>query len=64
LLLHLIERKHRHFDIPIARIADQYLAYLQGMLSMDLEIASDFLVMASTLLPIKSRMRSLRETRR
>ncbi len=57
LLLHLIERNRIDiYDIPIARIADQYLAYLQGMLSMDLEIASDFLVMASTLLHIKSRM--------
>ncbi|MBP7401068.1 MAG: segregation/condensation protein A [Clostridia bacterium] len=57
LLLHLIER-HRIdiYDIPVSQITDQYLTYLQGMLSMDLEIASEFLVMASTLLHIKSRM--------
>lgn len=57
LLLHLIERNRIDiYDIPIAEIADQYLAYLQGMLSLDLEIASEFLVMASTLLHMKSRL--------
>lgn len=57
LLLHLIERNRIDiYDIPISQIADQYLAYLQTLLSMDLDVASDFLVMASTLLHIKSRM--------
>lgn len=57
LLLHLIERNRIDiYDIPISQIADQYLAYLNTLLNMDLEIASEFLVMASTLLHIKSRM--------
>ena len=43
-------------DIPISRITDQYLEYLARMEEMDLEIASDFLVMAATLLAIKARM--------
>lgn len=57
LLFHLIEKnKIDIYDIPIALITEQYLDYLQEMQEMDLEIASDFLVMAATLLHIKSRM--------
>ena len=57
LLLHLIERNRIDiYDIPISQVADQYLAYLGTLLNLDLEIASEFLVMASTLLHIKSRM--------
>lgn len=57
LLLHLI-RKHELdiYDIPIAPITQQYLEYLELMKSLDMEIAGDFLVMASTLTHIKSRM--------
>lgn len=57
LLLHLIrESKIDIYDIPIAEVTDQYLQYLSLMESLDLEIAGDFLVMAATLLEIKSRM--------
>ncbi|KRW91932.1 chromosome segregation protein ScpA [Alicyclobacillus tengchongensis] len=57
LLLHLI-RKHEVdiYDIPIASITDQYMEYLHEMETWSLEIASEFLVMAATLLSIKSRM--------
>ncbi len=44
------------YDIPIVEITDQYMDYLFAMQEMDLEIASEFLVMASTLLHIKSRL--------
>ncbi|MCS6831055.1 MAG: segregation/condensation protein A [Armatimonadota bacterium] len=57
LLLHLVrENKVSVTDIPIAVITDQYLEYLRLMEELDLEIASEFLVMAATLLEIKSRM--------
>lgn len=57
LLFHLIEKnKMDIYDIKIAEIADQYMEYLNEMEQMDLEIASEFIVMASTLLLIKSRM--------
>ena len=57
LLFHLIEKEEVNiYDIPIAKITEQYIAYLDEMLSMDLELASEFLVMAATLLAIKARM--------
>lgn len=57
LLFHLIEKnKMDIYDIQIAEITDQYIEYLEQMESLDLDIASEFLVMASTLLLIKSRM--------
>ncbi len=57
LLLHLIEKnKVDIYDIPIAEITDQYLAYVAQMQETDLDIMSDFLVMAATLLRIKSQM--------
>lgn len=57
LLLHLVrENKVPITDIPIAVITDQYLEYLRLMEELDLEVASEFLVMAATLLEIKSRM--------
>jgi segregation and condensation protein A len=57
LLLHLIrEQKLEITDIPIARITEQYLVYLGLMEELNLEIAGEFLVMAATLLEIKSRM--------
>jgi segregation and condensation protein A len=57
LLLHLIEKnKVNIYDIPIAEITDQYMAYLDEMKRRDLDIMSEFLVMASTLLSIKAKM--------
>ncbi len=57
LLLHLI-RKHEIdiYDIPIALIARQYLESLQAMKALNLSLAGEFLVMAATLIHIKSRM--------
>jgi len=56
LLLHLV-RKHELdiLDIPIAFVAEKYLAYLDVMRQLDLEIAGDYLVMAATLAYLKSR---------
>ena len=57
LLLHLIRREEMNiYDIPIARITEQYLAAIQDLADLDLDRASEFLVMAATLLGIKSRM--------
>ncbi|MGI6684855.1 MAG: segregation and condensation protein A [Bacillota bacterium] len=57
LLFHLIDKNEVDiYDIPISEITQQYLAYLEEMQSLDLEIASEFLVMAATLLAIKARM--------
>ena len=57
LLLRLIEKnKIDIFDIPIETITDQYLDYVRQMGTEDLDVLSDFLVMAATLLDIKSRM--------
>ena len=57
LLFHLIEKNQIDlYDIPILTITDQYMDYLQAMQELDLEVASEFLVMAATLLHIKSRM--------
>jgi segregation and condensation protein A len=57
LLVHLI-RKHQVnvYDIPIALITEQYLQYLDLMQELNLDVASEFLVMAATLIHIKSRM--------
>lgn len=57
LLLHLIRKNEVDiFDIPIAVITDQYLQYLDMMKALNISVAGDFLVMASTLVQIKSRM--------
>ncbi len=57
LLLHLIDvNKIDIYDIPISLITDQYLAYLEKMQENDMEIMSEFLVMAAMLLRIKSKM--------
>lgn len=57
LLLHLIrENEIDIYDIPIAKVTEQYLAYLSLMESLDLDVAGEWLVMAATLLEIKSRM--------
>ena len=44
------------FDIPIAEITEMYIGYLNQMKSLDMEIASEFIVMAATLIHIKSRI--------
>src|SRR5260370_26678818 len=57
LLLYLIRQEQVSiYDIPVARITDEYLRYLQLMQNLDISVAGDFLVMASTLIEIKSRM--------
>lgn len=57
LLIHLIEKeKIDIYDIPIVVVTEQYIAYLQEMAEFDIEVASEFLLMAATLLQIKSRM--------
>lgn len=57
LLFHLIEKnKMNIYDIPINDITDQYMEYLYAMQQMDLEIACEFLLMAATLLHIKSKL--------
>ena len=56
LLLHLISRaKIEIQDIFVSEITEQYLAFLEGQEQLDLEVASDFLQMAATLIYIKSR---------
>ena len=57
LLLHLIDKnKIDIYDIPIVTITDQYLEYVNAMEREDLNVVSEFLVMAATLIDIKSRM--------
>lgn len=57
LLLHLIqEMKVDIFDIPIADITEQYLRYLDSIQELKLDVAGDYLLMAATLLEIKSRL--------
>ena len=57
LLLFLIKQEQANiFDIPIAKIADEYLKYIRLMKSLDISMAADFIVMAATLIEIKSRM--------
>lgn len=63
LLMHLIEKnKIDIYNIPIAEITDQYLEYLNNMEEEDIDVMSEFLVMAATLLDIKSRMLLPKET--
>jgi segregation and condensation protein A len=57
LLLFLIKQEQANiFDIPIARITDEYLKYIRLMKTLDISLAADFLVMAATLIEIKSKM--------
>ncbi|HBZ03686.1 MAG TPA: segregation/condensation protein A [Lachnospiraceae bacterium] len=57
LLLHLIEKnKFNIFDIPIVEITRQYLDYLDSMEEENMDVMSEFLVMAATLISIKSKM--------
>ena len=56
LLLHLIKKsKMEIFDIEISEITNQYLKYIESMSEMNLDIASEYLVMASELIEMKSR---------
>ncbi|HXH68842.1 MAG TPA: segregation/condensation protein A [Pyrinomonadaceae bacterium] len=62
LLLFLIKQEQANiFDIPIARITDEYLRYIRLIKSLDISLAADFLVMAATLIEIKSKMLLPRE---
>jgi len=57
LLLHLIRKnKLNIYDIPISLITNQYLEYLDLMKTLNIDLAADFLIMAATLIHIKSRM--------
>ncbi|RJP29733.1 MAG: chromosome segregation protein ScpA [Candidatus Omnitrophota bacterium] len=57
LLLYLVKKDHLNiYDIPIKEVTEQYLRYLELMRLLDLNIAGEFLVMAATLLQIKSKM--------
>jgi len=57
LLLHLIKKEELDiYDIPVARITDEYLQYLSLLETMNLDVAGEYLVMAATLTHIKSRM--------
>jgi segregation and condensation protein A len=57
LLLYLIRQEQANiFDIPISKITEEYLKYVRLMKSLDIALAADFLVMASQLIEIKSKM--------
>ena len=57
LLLYLIRREELEiYDIPIGRITEQYMQYLDLMRQLNLDVAGEFIVMAATLMVIKSRM--------
>ena len=57
LLLHLIEKnKVDIYDIPIVEITEQYLDYIRQMQTEDMNVMSEFLLMAATLLEIKSKL--------
>ena len=57
LLLHLINRYEIDiYNIPVAEITEQYLSYIHTMKEVQLDVASEYLVMAATLLQIKSKM--------
>lgn len=57
LLLHLIRKDEVDiYNIPIGHITEQYMAYLETMRALDINVAGEFLVMAATLMVIKSRM--------
>ncbi|MDD5194790.1 MAG: segregation/condensation protein A, partial [Candidatus Omnitrophica bacterium] len=57
LLLYLIKKDHLNiYDIPITAVVDQYLQFLELMKLMDINLASEYLVTAATLISIKSKM--------
>ena len=62
LLLYLIKRDEVDiYDIPIARVTEQYLQYIEVIRSININLAGEFLVMAATLMEVKSRMLLPRE---
>lgn len=62
LLLYLVREEELNiYDIPIARITEQYLAYIEMMQKLDINLASEFLVLAATLMEIKSKTLTPRE---
>lgn len=57
LLLHLIKSLELDiYDIPIANVTEQYMNYIHAMKTLELEVAGEYLVMAATLMAIKSQM--------
>src|SRR4030042_1125456 len=57
LLLYLVKKDHLNiYDIPIAQVTEQYLQYMELMQLLNLTLAGEFLVMAATLMQIKSKM--------
>ena len=57
LLLHLIKKLEIDiYDIPVAEITEQYMLYIRAMAELELDVASEYLVMAATLIAIKSRV--------
>lgn len=57
LLMHLIEKNEIDiYDIPISVITEQYIEYIKSLQELDLEVTSEFIVMAATLIEIKSKM--------
>ena len=57
LLIHLIRKNEVNvYDIPIALVTEQYLSFIMLMQELNLDVAGEFLVMASTLIHIKSRL--------
>ena len=65
LLLHLIEKnKVDIYDIPIVEITNQYMEYIRQMQREDLNVMSEFLVMAATLLDIKCKMLTSKRSQR
>ena len=57
LLLYLVRKEEVDiYDIPIAKVTEQYIHYIEMLKSLDIDLAGDFLVMASTLIQIKSAM--------
>ena len=55
LLLYLVRKEEVDiYDIPISKITDQYINYIEMLKSLDIDLAGDFLVMAATLMQIKS----------
>jgi len=62
LLLYLIKKDHLDiYDIPVSRVVDQYIQYLELMKLLDINIASEYMVMAANLISIKSKMLLPRE---
>src|SRR5690625_6034579 len=62
LLLHLIKQYEIDiYDVPLVEIIDQYTAYIKTMQFLELNVASEYLVMAATLIALKSQMLLLKQ---